>query len=69
MSFSILNDICTQVLFRVEGGGVYAGIRLPNGDVINGGDGDIYKENEVEIVETFEMWVDLTEEIIGDYGM
>lgn len=69
MHFSIMHDICSQVIFRVDGGDVYAGIRLPNGNVISAGDGDIYKETEVEILKIYETWIDLTDEIVGDWGL
>ena len=68
MSFSTIHSFCKQVLFTIDST-AYAGILLQNGDVIGAGDGEVYKAYEIEIVEVFENWIDLTDEIVGDYGL
>ena len=65
MSFSVMHNMCSQILFRIDGG-VYAGILMPNGDaVINAGNGEIHKRNEVEVISVYTDWVDLTDDIVG----
>lgn len=68
MSFSIIHNSCKQVLFMIDST-VYAGILLQNGDVISAGDGEVYKADEIEIIEVSLDWIDLTDEIVGDYGL
>lgn len=61
-----------QVKFRVAGTkGVYGGIYIDGGRdfdsyVICGCCGFIFNVNQVEIIEQYKNWIDLSKEIMGD---
>lgn len=57
-----------QIKFKDFEGEVFGGILLDNRDIICGCCGGVFPadEDEVEIVEEFEYWVNISEEIIGE---
>jgi transcription elongation factor Elf1 len=57
-----------QVRFRYRfgEGEVLGGIQLENGNVICGCCGGVFEPDEVEIIEVFDHWVDISDEIIGE---
>lgn len=67
MIVGFMPEFCKQVLFEVVGLGEYAGILLPNGNVVAAGDGELLNGDDVEIIKYFDTWVDIAEEIVGDY--